>query len=236
MLTGPRIFSTAWLSVRPCTASSSRCVITSPARIPAFAAGVSSIGATTLISPSSIVTSIPSPPNSPRVLNRHVAEVLGVKVARVRVEPVEHAVDSAFNQLQFVRLLDVVRTHALENVAEQVELPISVGGRCSRARPDPGRRLGDQSRERGTDGRTNENQDVLRIIREPSFRCRLSSATAAGPIGSPSFRHTIAVPPGQSRPTKRTPPEPLFPTMVTEFSGQAEWPMLTEVRSIPTTA
>ena len=30
-------------------------------------AGVSSIGATTLISPSSIVTSMPSPPNSPRV-------------------------------------------------------------------------------------------------------------------------------------------------------------------------
>jgi len=32
-----------------------------------LAAGVSSIGATTLIRPSSMVTSMPSPPNSPRV-------------------------------------------------------------------------------------------------------------------------------------------------------------------------
>jgi len=42
-------------------------VMMSLARIPALEAGVSSIGETTLISPSSIVTSMPSPPNSPRV-------------------------------------------------------------------------------------------------------------------------------------------------------------------------
>ena len=35
--------------------------------IPALAAGVSSRGATTLSSPSGMVTSIPIPPNSPRV-------------------------------------------------------------------------------------------------------------------------------------------------------------------------
>ena len=34
---------------------------------PALAAGVSSIGETTLITPFSIVTSMPRPPNSPRV-------------------------------------------------------------------------------------------------------------------------------------------------------------------------
>ena len=64
---GPRIFSTAWLSVSPCTGSSSRCVMMSLAMMPALAAGVSSIGATTLIRPSSMVTSMPRPPNSPRV-------------------------------------------------------------------------------------------------------------------------------------------------------------------------
>ena len=67
VFTGPRIFSTAWLSVRPCTASSSRWVMMSLAMTPALAAGVSSIGATTLTSPSSMVTSMPRPPNSPRV-------------------------------------------------------------------------------------------------------------------------------------------------------------------------
>ena len=67
VLTGPRIFSTAWFRVRPCTASSSRLVMMSLAMMPAFDAGVSSIGETTLIRPSSIVTSMPSPPNSPRV-------------------------------------------------------------------------------------------------------------------------------------------------------------------------
>src|SRR5262245_51134815 len=62
---GPRIFSTAWLRVSPCTGSSSRCVMMSLAMMPALAAGVSSIGATTLIRPSSMVTSMPRPPNSP---------------------------------------------------------------------------------------------------------------------------------------------------------------------------
>jgi hypothetical protein len=41
--------------------------------MPAFAAGVSSIGDTTLITPFSIVTSMPSPPNSPLVVDLHVA-------------------------------------------------------------------------------------------------------------------------------------------------------------------
>ncbi len=67
VLTGPRIFSTAWLRVSPCTGSSSRWVMMSLAMMPALAAGVSSIGATTLIRPSSMVTSMPRPPNSPRV-------------------------------------------------------------------------------------------------------------------------------------------------------------------------
>ncbi len=67
VFTGPRIFSTAWLSVMPCTWSSSSLVMMSLASTPALAAGVSSIGATTLIRPSSMVTSMPRPPNSPRV-------------------------------------------------------------------------------------------------------------------------------------------------------------------------
>ena len=62
-------------------------------------------------------------------LHLHVAEALRVHVARMRVEPVEHAVDRRFDQLGVFRLLDIVRAHPLEYVAEQVELTISVGRR-----------------------------------------------------------------------------------------------------------
>ncbi len=63
----PRIFSTASDRVRPSTASPSRWLIRSFGCSPALAAGVSSIGDTTLTRPFSMVTSMPSPPNSPRV-------------------------------------------------------------------------------------------------------------------------------------------------------------------------
>ncbi len=67
LLIGPRIFSTACGKVIPCTGWPSICVIISPGFSPARAAGVSSIGETTLTRPFSIETSMPSPPNSPRV-------------------------------------------------------------------------------------------------------------------------------------------------------------------------
>ena len=67
VLIAPRILSTAWLRVRPCTLSPSMSVMMSPERMPALEAGVSSIGVTTLMAPSSSVTSMPSPPNSPLV-------------------------------------------------------------------------------------------------------------------------------------------------------------------------
>ncbi len=51
----------------------------------------------------------------------------GIHVARVRVEPGEHAVDRRFDQLVVVGHLDVVGADALENVAEQVEFAIGVG-------------------------------------------------------------------------------------------------------------
>ena len=69
VLIGPFILATACSSVSPCTAVSSIPAIRSPDMMPAFAAGVSSIGATTLTRPSSMVTSMPSPPNSPLVVS-----------------------------------------------------------------------------------------------------------------------------------------------------------------------
>ena len=65
--TSPRIRSTACSSVRPSSDWPSTWVMKSPASTPASIAGVSSIGVMTLTKPSSIVTSMPRPPNSPRV-------------------------------------------------------------------------------------------------------------------------------------------------------------------------
>ncbi len=66
LLTGPRILATASLSDMPLTGSLSMATIRSPGLMPALAAGVSSIGDTTLTMLFSMVTSMPSPPNSPR--------------------------------------------------------------------------------------------------------------------------------------------------------------------------
>ncbi len=63
----PRILSTASESDRPITGTSSIALMKSLGLMPAFAAGVSSIGDTTFTSPFSIVTSMPRPPNSPFV-------------------------------------------------------------------------------------------------------------------------------------------------------------------------
>ena len=57
-------------------------------------------------------------------LHLHVAEALGVEVARMGIERGQHAVDRRFDQRLVAHVLDVVRAHALEHVAEQIELAI----------------------------------------------------------------------------------------------------------------
>ena len=126
VLIGPFILFTACSRVSPCTASSSIWVIRSPDRMPAFAAGVSSIGATTLTRPSSIVTSMPSPPNSPWVVSCMSRQALLVHVARMRIERGDHAVDRRLDQLGVVGLFDVVGPDPLEHLAEQIELRIGM--------------------------------------------------------------------------------------------------------------
>ena len=59
-------------------------------------------------------------------LHLHVAEALRIHVARMRIEPGQHAVDRRFDQLRVIGLLDVIGAHALEHVAEKVEVPVSV--------------------------------------------------------------------------------------------------------------
>src|SRR5216684_7369257 len=70
-------------------------------------------------------------------LRLHVAEALGVHVARMGIEAIEHAVDRTLDQLAVIGLLDVMRAHPLENVAEQVELAVGIRRPCSPCtRPD----------------------------------------------------------------------------------------------------
>ncbi|MCY1440958.1 hypothetical protein D9M71_572530 [compost metagenome] len=65
----PRILSTASISEMPLVGWPSILTIRSPGWMPALEAGVSSMGETTLMKPSSAPTSMPRPPNSPLVLS-----------------------------------------------------------------------------------------------------------------------------------------------------------------------
>jgi hypothetical protein len=84
---------------------SSILMMRSPALTPARAAGVSSIGAMTLMTPSSAPTSMPSPPNSPWVL-----------------DPGQHAGDRFLHQLLVVNGLDVVLLDRTEDLGELTDL------------------------------------------------------------------------------------------------------------------
>ena len=106
-------------------------------------------------------------------LHLHVAEALRIHVARMRIEPGEHAIDRRFDELAVVGLLDVIGAHPLEHVAEQIELPVRV------RRPPPWRSTDEHrcgcvasnvSPAPATAPR--KIREVLRIIREP-FRLRL---------------------------------------------------------------
>ena len=59
-------------------------------------------------------------------LDLHVLVGLGVHVARMRVERGQHAVDGVLDQRLLVDRLDIVAPHALEHVAEQIELLIEL--------------------------------------------------------------------------------------------------------------
>jgi hypothetical protein len=78
-------------------------------------------------------------------LGLHVAEILDVEKCRVRIERRQHAVDRALDHLGFIGLLDILRAHMLEDVAEQIELPVDIGARgvCRRVDQNAGLREGD---------------------------------------------------------------------------------------------
>ena len=133
VLTGPRIFSTAWLRVRPCTCSPSSCG-DDVVRHDAGLGGGRVVDRRDDLDEAVFHGDLDAEAAELAArLHLHVAEALRVHVARMRIEPGEHAVDRLLDQLGVVRLLDIVGAHALEHVAEQIELPVGVGGRRLRA-------------------------------------------------------------------------------------------------------
>ena len=60
------------------------------------------------------------------VLHLRVPEALRIHVARVRIKSGQHSIDRGFDQLAIVRLFDVIGAYALEDIAEQFELSVSI--------------------------------------------------------------------------------------------------------------
>ena len=76
---------------------------------------------------------MPRPPNLPLGLHLHVAELLGVHVAAMRIEPAQHAVQRILHQFLVGDRLDIIGADPLEHVAEQREQPVGVAvGACPR--------------------------------------------------------------------------------------------------------
>jgi hypothetical protein len=55
-------------------------------------------------------------------LHLQVTQTTRIHVARMRIEPGEHAFDRGFNELRVVGFLDIVGAHLLVHVAKPVEL------------------------------------------------------------------------------------------------------------------
>ena len=124
-------------------------------------------------------------------LHLHVAEALGVHVARMRIEAGQHAADGGFDQLAVVGLLDIVAADALEHVAEQIELAIGVRGRGTRGRSHEHRTgLGHEQHHCRAGGGAEENQS--RLAHHPrTFSPSFAAHHGPGSIGVPSLRNSI---------------------------------------------
>ena len=123
-------------------------------------------------------------------LDLHVLEGLGVHVARVRVERGEHAVDGGFDQLGFVRLLDIVVADLVEHVAEQVELAVGVGGRRIGGGTDKRQRLR-RSRGRCRAERHAQSEVTIFPIHPRAFSMSDFAHQGPGSMAVPSLRNSI---------------------------------------------
>ena len=127
LLTGPRIFSTASGKVSPCTGVA----VEMGDEVAGLEAGIG--GRRVVDRRHDLDQAVlhrhldAEPAELAAGLHLHVVEVLGIQVVRVRVERGQHAVDRALDQRVVGDVVDIVRAHQLEHVAEQVELLVGLG-------------------------------------------------------------------------------------------------------------
>jgi hypothetical protein len=122
-------------------------------------------------------------------LDLHVLEALGIHVARMRIQPLQHAVDGRFDQLAVVGPLDIVGAHPLEHVAEQVQLPIGIRNCCFGGPADEhDARLRDQERQRSARRGAEENQGSL--AHHPRTFSLSFAHHGLGSTGVPSLRNS----------------------------------------------
>ena len=77
-------------------------------------------------------------------LDLHVLEVLGAEIARMGIERGQHAVDGRLDQRAVIRALDIIGADAFEHIAEEIELPVGVGGGRDGRSTGEKSRLGDR--------------------------------------------------------------------------------------------
>ena len=97
---------------------------------------------------------------------------------------------AAVDQLRFVRLLDIVVSDLVEHVAEQVELPIGVGGRSVSGGTDEHQRL--RRRGGGRSSQNDSNSQVTSFTNHPrAFSMSDFAHHGPGSIAVPSLRSSI---------------------------------------------
>ena len=108
----------------------------------------------------------------------------------MRIKTGEHAVDRGFDQFFIRRLLDVVGAHALEHVAEQVELAIDVRcGGVGAGADEHQARLRCQQRQ-GRAGRCTENNQGSLAHHPRTFSPSPAAHHGPGSTGLPPFRNS----------------------------------------------
>src|SRR5439155_5137533 len=131
-------------------------------------------------------------------LDLHVVEVLGVEIVGMRIERGQHAINRALDQRLVADIVNIIRPHELENVAEQVELLIRFRG-VRRSGAD----ILMQRKQKDRAGSRRDQPQSLhsRTLWPPSGSLRSTASGAShgwGSTGRPSRRNS----------KYNTPPEP----------------------------
>src|SRR5262245_8176664 len=166
-------------------------------------------------------------------LHLHVAEALGIHVARMRIEPGQHAVDRRLDELAVVGLLHIVGAHPLEHIAEQAELPIPVRDRRLGARAvehDAG--LGCDQRYGYACRRTEENQGSF-AHHPRTFWPSFVAHHGPGSTGTPSFRNSTYSTGWLAAPARAAVDWASPPITATGSPVTTNCPKSTDIRSIP---